>query len=213
MNKLLSLFFLLSSSVLFGMGTEPAPEPEKAAEAVATGLTELVYSPHGDRLTFNIDARALSKHVVHADKVGMYTQKMNDMRNLIGDSPIVQHALEQFQSVLIQERAPWSTEERKIKNGVKILLEEQRHKLTTLSRNIQAMESADRTKLFPGLVEGLDPEFENTMSWNSALSEKKELLKKFAAMQFVSSLLELQELEEMHAMVKAKPMLQPDSNL
>lgn len=207
MNKLFSLFFLLSSSALFGMGTDGASAPEKAPETVARKLQQLEY-PHGDSITFAIDARRLSRPVVHADKVGMCTQKMLDMRNLIGDSDVVQLSLEQFQSVVIKDKAPWDNETAKIKKGVKQLVEDQKIRLKELSLNIQAMERADQTKLFAPVQEDLDPEFENTMSLNAALAEKQEVLKKYVAAQLVASLIELEELKEAHAKVREKTLVQ-----
>ncbi len=192
MKKIFSFFLLMSSCAIFAMGTEEGE------------IKQLIY-PSGDSLTFTINERELSKHVVPADKANVYVGKMNDMRNLLSKSEIVQHALEQFQSVLVKETKPWEDEQRMIKAGVKELVDVHSKKLADLSRDIQAMERADRTKLFPIVyVEGMDPEFENTMSWNSALAEKKEVLKKFVAAQIVSSLLQLEEIEEAHAKVREK---------
>lgn len=207
MNKLFFLFFLLSSSVLFGMGTEPAQEPEKAPETVARKLQQLEY-PHGDSITFAIDGRRLSRPVVHADNAGTYNQKMLDMRNLIGDSDIVQLSLEQFQSVVIKDKALWDDEATKIKKGVKELVETQKKSLKMLTLNIQTMERADQTKLFAPVQEDLDPEFENTMSLNAALAEKQDVLKKYVAAQLVASLIELEELKEAHAKVREKTLAQ-----
>ncbi len=207
MNKLFCLFFLLSSSAVFGMGTNQAPTPEKAPEAVANRLQQLEY-PQGDSITFAIDARRLSRPVVHSDKVGTYNQKMLDMRNLIASSDIVQQALEQFQSLVTKDKAPWEDEATKIKKGVKQLVEEREKRLKELSLNIQAMERADQTKLFAPVQEDLDPEFENTMSWNSGLLEKKEVLKQYVAAQLVASLIELEDLEKVQEKVREKTIAQ-----
>lgn len=207
MNKLFSLFFLLSSSAVFGMANDEATAPEKTPEAAASRLQQLEY-PYGDSITFAIDARRLSCPVVHSDKVGIYNQKMLDMRNLIAGSDVVQQALEQFQSVVIKDKAPWDNETAKIKKGIKQLVEDQKIKLKELSLNIQAMERADQTKLFAPVQEDLDPEFENTMSLNAALAEKQDVLKKYAAAQLVASLIELEELKEAHAKVREKTLAQ-----
>ncbi len=130
------------------------------------------------------------------------------MRNLIGDSDIVQQALEQFQWIVTKDKAPWDDEKTKIKKGVAQLVESQKKRLKDLSLNIQAMERADRTKLYAPVQEDLDPEFENTMSWNSALAEKQEVLKQYVAAQLVSSLIELEELKEAHAQVREKTLAQ-----
>ena len=94
---------------------------------------------------------------------------MNDMKNLIARSEIVQAALEEFQKRLVKEVMPWEDEACKLRAGLEDAISQRTQTLAQLL-GTKSKRACRWTKLtYPYGPNYQDPKFENLMGWDASL--------------------------------------------
>lgn len=189
-----SLVLLMSSSSLLNAMEDKQPVPKESEECP---LKKYEY-PDFDRITFVVDAQALSKHVMLAERVPQFGQQMNDMRNLLAGSTLINDALLIFQKVILTSAKPWEDEKRRIRNHLNSRIRQLRGELESAEEACAWFEGENTRASMHG-AETFNLTEDGLKTWKETLTKCKENRSELMAVQHVFDLLKQQDLDEKYA--------------
>lgn len=164
-------------------------------------LSPLVQLEHTgpSHFTTPIDQRKLSITLVNRDNYQKYKKQMDEFTQLIQASPLLNDMLVKYQHYVLSQRAPWDTEDQKIRKKAELDCHASTERLHRLKEDSYICEQQDKTKKFlsPEYAHDQDAcDWQNLEGWKEIINRQKDVIQDLMAAHCVHALVTLQKLKE-----------------